>query len=580
VSNSGKRFHQHFITTAMNRRSFISKTAEAAFPPEEQQSAKPVDNPYANKILPNVDRTTAGLEQYTGAWGVDQVAHLLRRTMFGTTKADVNAMMAHTLDELVEILLTDVAAPNPPLNVNSGDTAVPIGQTWVNVTTNSSNSARNSSLTSWWIGLMLGQGVNLTEKMTLFWQNHFVSETDVVSDARFSYRQLALFRQYAMGNFKTLTKQVTIDGAMLRYLNGNTNTKTNPNENYGRELQELFTIGKGAEIAPGNYTNFTEADVQAAAKVLTGWRENGSSLTTYFTLSRHDTTNKQFSADYGNTVITGSTDATGNAEIDALLTMIFNQNETANFICRKLYRWFVYYVIDATTETNVILPLANILRANNFEIKPVLRTLLKSAHFFDPVNVGCIIKDPIDLIVGMCRQFSVLFPDTSVLTKQYSMWSYLKTQSSNMQMDLINQPNVAGWPAYYQIPQYYELWINSDTLPKRNQFTDTLIRNGYTSGGYTLVADPIAFAQLVSVPSDPNVLINEIAQLLFPIQITDNQKAFLKGTLIPGLPDYEWTIEWYDYLADPTNAAKKAAVKSKLQALFSFMMDMAEYQLM
>jgi hypothetical protein len=239
----------------------------------------------------------------------------------------------------------------------------------------------------------------------------------------------------------------------------------------------------------------------------------------------------------------------------------------------------VYYVIDPAAETNVIIPLADILRNNNYEIKPVLQTLFKSAHFFDHVNIGCSIKNPLELTVGMLRQFSVLFPDSTSLTAQYNHWKYVRTQGANMQLDLGDPPNVAGWPAYYQIPQYYELWINSDTLPKRNQFTDTILSTGYRQNSFTLIADPIAFVNLVSNPYDPNVIISELAQILFPIAITGNQKDFLKETLIPGLPDYEWTIEWGDYVADPTDPGKLAAVKTKLQALLMFMLAMAEYQL-
>lgn len=563
----------------MKRRDFL--TAESILSPT--QDKKPAISEFANKTLPKLTRTNAGLDPISNP-SRDQITHLLRRTMFGARKSDVDSLVTKSIDEIMTILLTDASAPSPPLNVSTSDTTVPIGQTWVNAAKlnpdgTNPNSARVSSFKSWWIGVMLGQNISLTEKMTLFWHNHFVSEMDVVSDARFTYMQNALLRQSAMGNFKNLAKLVTIDPAMLRYLNGNTNTKTSPNENYGRELQELFTIGKGPEIAPGNYTNYTEADVQAAAKVLTGWRDDSTNLNSYFTLSRHDTTNKQFSSDYGNTVITGSTDATGNAEIDALLTMIFNQQETAKFLCRKLYRWFVYYVIDDTTEANIIVPLANILRTNNYDVKPVLQTLLKSQHFFDPVNVGCVIKNPVDHTVGMCRQLGIVFPDSSNLTAQYNHWKYIRTQAANMQLDVGDPPNVAGWAAYYQTPQFYELWISSDTLPKRNQFTDTLNNNGYRQNSFTLVADPIAFVNQVSDPSDPNIIVDEFASQLFPVTITANQHQFLRDTLLPGLPDYEWTAEWTDYVSNPSDPAKKAAIKSKLQALLTFMMDMAEYQL-
>ena len=562
----------------MNRRNFISSTVEEILPVEEQRASSPSVSKFANKSLPKLERTSAGLEPYGGTWGNEQVAHLLRRTMFGAKKADIDAVAAMTLDDVVAVLLADLTDPAPPLSTSSADTDAPPGTTWVNAATNNFNVARRNSLKSWWTGLILDQPISLREKMTLFWHNHFVTETTVVGDARFAYRYNTLLRQSATGNFKELTKAITINGAMLRYLNGNTSTKTSPNENYSRELQELFTIGKGPEIAPGNYTNYTEADVITAARALTGWRDSSATLSGYFTSSRHDTTNKQFSSAYGNTIVNGQV-TDGSLEIDDLLTMIFAQPETANFICRKLYRWFVYYVIDEAAEANVIVPLANVFRSNNYEMKPVLSALLKSAHFFDSINMGCVIKSPVDVAVGMCRQFGVTFPTSTEFSKQYTMWKYIWEQASAMQMELGDPPNVAGWPAYYQIPQFYELWINSDTLPKRNQFTDTMITAGHTASGFKLVADPIAFALQFSDPSDPVVLIDESAQVLFPIEPTAAQKVFLKGVLLPGLPDYEWTIEWNDYLGDPTNAGKQTAVKTKLQELFGFMMSMAEYQL-
>ncbi|HZY09527.1 MAG TPA: DUF1800 domain-containing protein [Bacteroidota bacterium] len=563
----------------MNRRSFISTAAESVTAVEEIQKTTTVDNRFANKALPDVMRTTSGLEEYTGVWGFEQVAHLLRRTMFAATKSDITDMTSLTLDEVVDTLLTDQSPPDAPLNTNNSDTGAPVGQTWVNAATNDFNNSRIFSLKAWWIGLMLNQSVSLREKMTLFWHNHFVTESIDVRDARVSYRENALLRQNALGNFKELTKQVTIHPAMLRYLNGNTNTRANPNENYARELQELFTIGKGPEIGPGNYTNYTEDDVKAAARVLTGWRDDPQTLTSTFVPNRHDPTNKQFSSAYGSWVIIGRTGSNGALEVDDLLDMIFDQDETAKFICRKLYRWFVYYVIDNSAEENVINPLAEILRNNNYDVKPVLKALFKSAHFFDSLNMGCMIKNPVDFVVGMSREFALAFPPSSEFQRQYNTWRYIHGQAAGMQMDICDPPNVAGWSAYYQVPQYYQLWINSDTLPKHNQFTDTLLKSGYTAGGFTLIADPIAFSLQVSDPTDPNILVSECAKLLFPIEITENQKTFLKNTLIPGLPDYEWTSEWNDYINDPTNLGKRNAVRSKLQSLLSFMLGMAEYQL-
>jgi len=547
-------------------------------------------SPFANTVLPKLARTTAGLEPYAGSWGYDQIAHLLRRTMFGATRADIAALSGLTLNQALDLLLYPPAPePSEPLSYEPQDAAISVGTTWVHAVRQATGSTynpitvRTNSLKAWWVGLMLNQPRSIREKMVLFWHNHFVTATATVGEPRFSYQYLALLRANALGNFKTLARQVTVDGAMLRYLNGNVNTKSSPNENYGRELQELFTIGKGPEVGPGDYTTYTEADVKAAARVLTGWKDftqaDGTIAAPTSTLNTtaHDTTAKTFSSRYGGVTITGGTDAA--RELDDLITMIFNQTETAKFLCRKLYRWFVYYLIDDWTETNIITPLANTLRANNYDMLPTLRLLLRSAHFFDPLNRACVIKSPIDFIVGLCREQEVVFP-TGDVTKQYPMWNYLWTQASSMQQNLLDPPDVSGWHAYYQEPQFHELWINSDTLQKRLRLTDLLSKNGYTTAGATIVIDVIALARRTSNPADPNVLVDELARMLFAIAITDAQRTFLKNTLLPGLPDYEWSVEWASYDADPTNATKLSAVKGKLQAVVKVMMQMPEFQLM
>ncbi|HLB01457.1 MAG TPA: DUF1800 family protein, partial [Bacteroidota bacterium] len=289
----------------MKRREFLSTVVEAEDRVQKKTRRKFVPSEFANKALPVVPRSASGLEPYAGPWGPVQAAHLLRRTMFGARPQDVVSASAMTVSGLVDLLLSEPAAPDPPINTNINDTGSVVGTTWINAPTSASNNSRHNSMRAWWVSLMLEQGMSLREKMTLFWHNHFVTETAVVSDARVSYRTNALLRQYALGNFKELTRHATVDCGMLRYLNGNTNTAANPNENYARELQELFTIGKGPEIAPENYTNYTEQDVQQAARVLSGWRDDKTTFTGYFTANRHDAGDKQFSPAYQNTVVAG-----------------------------------------------------------------------------------------------------------------------------------------------------------------------------------------------------------------------------------------------------------------------------------
>jgi len=583
----------------MRRRDSLARIATAVLDPDEEfgvQEGKKQEagaSPFANKSTPVVSRTAAGLEPYTGPWTTTQMYHLLRRATFGPSKAHMDLLKATaTAGDAVDLLLAPQAdEPTQPLATSTSE-LVPVGTTWVDAlysnTTINPTGARINSLKAWWIGLILNQGLSIREKLTLFWTDHFVTQMSTVNDPRYSYRYNALLRHNVLGNFKDMANAITQDGAMLIYLNGTNNVKTGPDENYGRELQELFTIGKGPLAGPGDYTNYTEADVQAAAHVLTGWRKYQNVDTTvgaqtgYFDSTRHDTTDKVFSADYNNTTIKGGID--GQAELTAMLTMIFAQNDpdgvnkVARFISRKFYRWFVYYVIDANAEANVITPMANLIASNNFNVAPALSALLKSAHFFDPVNMGCYIKSPIDFVAALIRQFNIPIISTDV-TKQYAVWYTLAALSATMDQDIGEEPNVAGWQAYYQNPEYNELWINSDTLPKRRNFSDALIGNGYGTSGGTLKIDPIAFVMTLSNPADPNVIVNEASQLLFAVTPTATQTAYLKETLLPGLPDYEWATEWSAYLADPTNAGKLSAVRGKLQALLALMMEMPEYQL-
>ena len=535
---------------------------------------------YANKALPTgLARTTSTLTPYTGTWGQDQAAHLLRRCLFGPIRTEVLAAAGSTLTAVLNgLLAVPATAPDPPVNVSATDTSVPIGQTWTTqVFDQNFEGVRRTSLRDWWLGQQLGQSTSLVEKMTLFWSNHFVVALNDINDARMGYEYCRLLRQYALGNVKQLAMDVTVTPAMLRYLNGNASVVGSPNENYGRELLELFTVGKGPLIGAGNYTNYTEADVQAAARVLTGLRDLNAPVSSYFTASRHDATTKVFSAAFGNASITSG----GNTEYQSLINLIFQQAETARFIVRKLYRWFVYYLIDTQVETDIIQPLATLLIQNNFEVVPVLRKLLGSEHFFDVLNRGCLIKSPLDFTVGLCRQMQVAFPLASNVTMQYGMWDYLIGMAVVQQQILGDPPNVAGWVAYYQTPQFHELWINAVTLPRRNQVTDSFIGSGYTRNGIKIVIDAVALVQALpaATASDCNLLIADFARLMVPIELTVNQLAFLKSALLPGLPDFEWTVEWQQYLAAPTVVAKKTAVNTKLQAMLRALMGLAEYHL-
>ena len=539
---------------------------------------------YATRALPKRAAVAAGLEPYAGKWDQRHAAHLLRRTLFGFTRADLAKALSLTASSCVDTLLeAGEADPSPPLSTDAND-PTPAGTTWTTSAYDGNyNGTRQRSLQNWWMALLTGQGFSLREKMALFWHNHLATELDVVGDPRYAWIHHTLLRKQALGNFRDLITKITIDPAMLNYLNGDSNTSTNPNENYGRELQELFTIGKGPEVAAGDYTHYTEEDVKAAARVLTGWRDVRGADAAEFLPNRHDAKEKRFSAAYGNAVIAGRSGADAGAlELKELVDLIFAQAETAKSFCRKLYRWFVYYDIGPDAEANVIAPLAEQFRKADFEVKPVLAALLKSAHFHAAANQGCFIKTPLDLVCGSLRQMEIALPGGSDPLKQYALMQALVGEAARMQMEIGNPPNVAGWPEFYQIPVFYEAWINSDTLPRRMQFTGKLASaKGY--GFYTdksfLSAGALSMAQAVSDPGKAETIVAEWADLLFPIPLTANQLKYLKDVLLNGLPDYEWGVEWDDYAAAPADATKIKPVETRLRALLTAMAEMAEYQL-
>lgn len=527
-------------------------------------------------------RTESGLNPYTGPWTRNEVQHLLKRIMFGSTRADIAYFMGRTMDQAVDELLNPTAAlPLPPVNdynANTPDPVVAAGATWVNnpVTDGNLNTARRNSFKKWWAGLMINQDRSVREKMTLFWADHFGTETQTIGFAHFIYQHNALLRQNCLANFKQLIKSVTIDPGMLIYLNGYLNSASAPDENYSRELQELFTLGKGPTVV------YTEADVITASRVLTGWRINPTTFAVYFDPNRHDTNNKQFSSYYNNTVITGRSGANGALETDDLIDMLFAKDEVSKYMVRSIYRWFVYYTIDAATETNVIEPLAAIFRSNNYDIRPVLSTLFKSEHFFDVLNQSCLIKSPVDNVIGCLREFGVTFPNTvSEYADAYGMWNYIRNWLFTEGQDIGDPPNVSGWPAYYQEPQFHEIWINSDTLPKRNQFTDIMVTNGYTRMGKKIVIDAMAFTQGLSNPSDPNILIDDALAILYRVPLSATAKQTIKEQILLSnqTQDYYWTNAWNAYIINPADMASFNIVNNRLKSLYQYLMNLSEYQL-
>ena len=295
-----------------------------------------------------------------------------------------------------------------------------------------------------------------------------------------------------------------------------------------------------------------------------------------------------FSAFFGNTTITNQAGVNGANEFDIFFDLLFTQQQTtiAKYICRRLYRFFVYYDIDANIEANVIVPLSALLVSNNWNIAPVVSTLLKSEHFFDVANKGVMIKSPVDFIAGTLRTLNINTTPVAGATQvvnQYTIWNYFQNYAlNNMDQGLGLVPNVSGWKAYYQDPTYYQNWINSNSIQKRAGLLTSFI-NGFTTGTLSIKIDPIAFVQQFpnATIQDPDLLINAIVPYLFTIDLPPTYKNDTKvATLLAGqVTNSYWTTAWNNYIASPTTANANI-VKTRLNSLLTTFLQLAEFQLM
>lgn len=550
----------------------------------------------------------ASLTSYQDTLGRKNAAHLLRRLTFGATKQEVDTFAQYTPQLAVNKLLQ---APNiqfsPPR-----DTAT--GQSWVNPAPTDANSSHETLMhhvKCWWLDQMVNAPLSAVEKMSYFMHTHF---TNIESRMRYApalYYQIKLFGIYALDNFKTIAKKICLDQAMLRFLDGHLNEVGKPNENFAREFLELFTIGKGKQVGPTDYTTYTEDDVIAASKIFSGYKEDDTftNLDPETALAqvivqtndaglaiRHDATVKQFSHAFGNQQIAPTEVINGKAtpeaaldEIDQLVEMIFEQEATALHICRKLYRFFVYYEITEEVEQNVIRPLAEELRAVNYELKPVLTILFTSQHFYDldnqvkeDNNVGGIIKSPIELIVGTFRFLRVNMPshetDLALFYEAYGK-GILKVLS-DQGLDFFEPYDVAGYDAYHQAPAFHRNWISTNYLARRYEFSKLLIegiRNEDEQLLYQL--DIVAYVNdpsNISDPTEPEQLVRELVDYLLPEEITEERfQYFLKTILLDELSENNWRVEWGKY----QSTGDDTAVRVQLESLMHTIIQSPEYQL-
>jgi hypothetical protein len=242
----------------------------------------------------------------------------------------------------------------------------------------------------------------------------------------------------------------------------------------------------------------------------------------------------------------------------------------------------VYDDITAQTETNIILPLANVFRNNNYDIALTLRTLLSSEHFFDVALRGAMIKSPMDHVLGMIREMNIAMPLRTNFADAYRIGLHLWYYMSVGQMDLPDPPNVAGWQAWYQLGVFDRFWITTDTMPQRAVWSDSNIFWGYTTtSGFRLGADIIAFTQTLNTPENGAALVDELIERFYNMPVTQALRDRAQEQLVTPQTDMTyWTQAWNGYLTDPTNQAIIDTIKWRLGKCFQVVLQSEEYHLM
>ena len=525
--------------------------------------------PHATRPAPHqpVRAATADLAPYNGPWDRRHAAHLVRRTSFGAIKREVDRARNDG----------SVAAAVSRIVATAQSDPIPEAPSWYNGN-GSTGTAEIYALQLTWLEAMRTNG--FIEKMTLFWHNHFVTQWAVNegkasnSAGHLTYDYYKLLRLHALGNFRTLVYNIGLNPAMLIYLDGFVNEAGQANENYARELLELFTMG---QYGPGDTENYAEQDIKELARALTGWvvtRSNQAS----FDPARHDR---------GSKTILGQSDLFG---YDEVVDLLFETRaaQIAHFVCRKLYCFFV----QARPDEGIVAAMAQVFQTNNFEIAPVLEALLTSAHFYQDAFIAGRIKSPIELLVGFLREAEVT-PNQDLLDNLREVLT-----PTALNHELFNPPNVAGWPglnppAADGQPGHYA-WLSTSTLPDR---WDTLQRFLFGANGNTY--DPFTLAQKISDPSDPFRLPTDLAATLIPVPLDEAgipdveedfggdpdlppPQAFLEGPayainlakiMLNGSPHYEWPR------FSDQNPENEAEAREQLLRFLSFLIQLPEYQL-
>jgi len=547
----------------------------------------------------------ASLDLYTNVLGIRLAKHLLRRTSYRLNRERILYYASLTpqqaVDELFnfqEHVLSEPYDPATGIQFISHEGEIETGNFYL-----------TRYVRCWWCDEATKDN-SIGHMLEFFWHTIFP-----VNDA-FGYQELfdhiSLLRLYAQnGDFKRLARKMIMDPSMLLYLDNHYNSVGSPNENFAREYLELHTILAGPQDGPDSYTNYTEVDIQQAARLLTGFRVDFDRTTIdpetgihtgRPELGRHDTGDKTFSDKFQNRVIVGrNTEETMEEELDDFVDMIFDQLATAENICRRMYRFFVSNEITAEVESDIITPLAASLTADPtspdyYNFNTALRTLLTSQHFYDQDDavagdeiVGSLLRSPLELMLQSLTMFDVSPPDPTDMPNMQihydSFWStHLSRSFPRAGMDFFNPETVAGYPAYHQRPNYSKNWFTTSNIVGRFRVPEMIIegRSIYDSGNIGPSTEvPFNFAEFsrdtdfFTDASDAILLVQEFLDFTLGESVDEEREIYFRDIFLDALSPINWRFEWEGYI----DTGDESAVKIPLDNLFIAVLYSEEYQL-
>lgn len=407
-------------------------------------------------------------------WNLRTASHLYRRAGFGATYQELVAAAEKSPSTVVDELIA-AAEPESFLRDTKSlaDAAIATGNV--------------RQLSAWWAYRMLSTPCPLLEKTVLFWHGHFATSAEKVTDAELMLTQNELLRTFAFGDFSKLLLEISRDPAMLVYLDSATNRKAHPNENYAREIMELFCLGEG---------QYSEGDIRELARCFTGWEIRRGEFR--FNKYQHDTGKKS---------ILGQS---GEFEGEDGVRIVLEQKAAPEFIASKLVRYFV--LDEPVPDAELIAPLARELRESGMMIRPVVRRILTSNLLYSEHSVGRKVRSPVELAIGLLRSLEGS-------TNSFELAEAMQTLGQG----LMYPPSVKGWDGG-------RTWINSSTLLGRSNLVRALITNEKTRFGKTSLKDYLAARKL----STPRSMIDYFETLLFAVPIPEAAKERVEALMKPG----------------------------------------------